>query len=42
MKNAETRGTENAEAQPSKSTYTIGADASLSAETAGAISQKKI
>jgi hypothetical protein len=42
LKNVETHGTENAEAQTSKSTYTIEADAYLSAETAGATSQEKI
>jgi hypothetical protein len=42
LKNVETHGTENAEAQTSKSTYTIKADAYLSVETAGATSQEKI
>jgi hypothetical protein len=42
LKNVETLGTENAEAQTLKSTYTIKAGAYLSAEAAGATSQKKI
>jgi hypothetical protein len=42
LKNVETHGTENAKAQTLESTYTVEADAYLSAETAGVTSLKKI